>query len=357
MELSKERSTPLIPPRFANIEARVLYGDLPGPFILTKCRLVGLTWNEENKEVLPPLNIYEIAVVLRLKPRQTWEHLHALRRRGEIEWTQVGDQLVIRLLCPALTKPLAQPMQSFAFPDSSMQTFASAGEGEGEKKKKKNNSSSLSFSSLSPTPSMRMQNFASDDERVRANLSTLAEFGVNEKELGARETAQLAYVTPAFIRAWGADLMNTPGVKQLGRLLLHKLSNTQAWPKSEEKRGGSRKPKNNVQTPLPESDDDESANVDEIELPIDLVDGLKAIGWTDDFAEVGEYFKRDPEHVWRCLIHARTSKKAQNKPAIFRYRLRQGGDTPSTPSPRAKRPSSRKPTPSTTDYVDDNDLF
>jgi hypothetical protein len=346
MDQTLERKTSLIPPRFVNAPAPVVYDDdLPAPFVVSCLRLAGLTWNQEDEQTLPPLTIDELAVLLGGKQRRAWEHLHELRRRGYLKWTKTGDELTIHLEFSTKRKPLKR-----------MQSFAYAGEGEGDKNKYNNNLSSLYSSSTSPSPNTPMQSFALDDERVRANLTTLTEFDVSEKEPGVRETAQLEYVTPAFIRAWAAELMTTPGVKQLGRLLLHKLNNTQSWPKSEEKRGGSRKPKNNAQTPLPESDNDDEAG-DEIELPIDLVDGLKAIGWTDDFVEVSEYFKRDPEHVWRCLIHARTSKKAQNKPAIFRYRLRQGGDTSSTPSPKAKRPSSRKPTSSTTEYVDDNDLF
>jgi hypothetical protein len=278
--------------------------------------LAGLTWNRsdnEDKHQLPPLTIDELAVLLGGQQRRAWEHLHELRRRGYIKWTKAGDELSIRLEFSTTRKPIRR-MQSFAY-----------------------------------------------DDRVRANLATLAEFGVGEKEPGALGAAQLEYVTSAFIRAWGAELMNTPGVKQLGRLLLHKLNNTQSLPRREEHRGGSRKNKSLAQSPLPagsvSKDDNEPGNADDgVELPADLIAELKAIGWTDDFAEVKEYFRRDPARVWRCLIHARTSKKAKNKSAVFRYRLRQSEDASPAPPSSSRRSSSCKPSASA-EYVDDNDLF
>lgn len=340
MDQTLERKTNLIPPRFVNAPAPVVYDDdLPAPFVVSCLRLAGLTWNQEDEQTLPPLTIDELAVLLGGKQRRAWAHLHALRRRGYLKWTKTGDALTIHLEFSTKRKPIKR-----------MQSFAYAGEGEGEKKKN-NNPKFSSFSSISPSPSSPMQSFAYDD-RVCANLATLAEFGVSETEPGALGAAQLEYVTPALIRAWGAELMNTPGVKQLGRLLLHKLDHTQSLPRCEEHRGGSRKNKADAQATLPSG----AASDQSIELPADLIEGLQAIGWTDDFAEVKAYFRRAPDHVWRCLAHARASKKAQSKAAVFRHRLRQGEDASSAP-PSPNKPSSAHTPSSATEYVDDNDWF
>lgn len=270
----------LTPPRFVNVSAHAVYGDLPAPFFQSYARLAGLAWNQSDKETLPPLTLGELCIILNCRERQTWEHLHALRRTGWLTWTKLEHRLLIRLTTPTV------------------QTFATPGEGDDEYQKTQISTKTSS----SPLPPM--QNFAD-------NLAALAEYGVNPSRDDARAVAQLPHVTPTFIRAWARELQNTPKVKQLPSLLLHKLRYTQQPPRREEHRGGARqrKPSPSETTPAPP-------------LPADLLRTLETIGWTDALDEVAHYFAQNPARVRAWLEHARSSKTADSRAALFRWGLR-----------------------------------
>lgn len=306
----------LTPPRFVNLPADAVYGDLPAPLVLSLARLRGLAWNQPDKTTLPPLTLGELSVVLGCRERQTWEHLHALRRAGWLAWIQQDGLLYIRLTQPAL------------------QSFASSGDqGDDDEAKQ---SPTHSVSSSSPPP---LQNFAT-------NLAVLAEFGVESTDAEARTVAQLPHVTPDLIRAWGMELQNTPKVKRLPRLLLHKLRYTKHFPKQEEHRGGARtRPSQNSKPPM------ENAKLP-TGLPNDVLEALAALGWTDDLAEVHAHFAREPQRVWAWLEHARTSKTARDRAALFRWGLREGR----YPATHDTLPPSPPPT-STPKYPSDNELF
>lgn len=332
----------LTPPRFVNLPSDAVYGDLPASLFLSLARLRGLAWNQPDKTTLPPLTLGELSIVLGCRERQTWEHLHALRRAGWLAWLQNDGLLYIRLTQPTL------------------QSFASSGDQGDDDEEKQDSTHSVSFSSSSPIAAL--QNFAT-------NLAVLAEFGVESTDAEARAVAQLPHVTPDLIRAWGMELQNTPKVKQLPRLLLHKLRYTKQFPKPEEHRGGARtratenaKVRAKDFSPLPTvmakdfsplPTEPQTSNFEPPALPDDVREALEALGWTDDLAEVQAHFAREPQRVRAWLEHARTSKTARDRAALFRWGLRQEGRYPptnDTPPPSPSPTSTRK-------YVCDNELF
>jgi hypothetical protein len=303
-------ATALTPPRFVNIAAYAVYGDLPAPLFQSYARLAGLAWNQSDKHLLPPLTLGELSVVLGCRERQTWEHLHALRRAGWLAWTHLDQRLLIRLTLPPL------------------QTFASPGDGDVDE----NDTTITDHTPSSSSPYPPMQNFAT-------NLAILAEFGVDAASDAARTVAQLPHVTPQFIRAWAVELQNAPKVQQLPALLLHKLRYTQQPPRREEHRGGARS--RHRRTPT----------TDASPLPADVLAALRDIGWTDDLGEVAEHFAQDPARVRAWLEHARTSKTADSRAGLFRWGLRQASRYPPHPDSAAndQRTSSN--------YTDDSQWF
>jgi len=305
--------TSLIPPKYVNVDSKVVYSDLPDPLFRTYTRLVGLAWQDRqhNRTHLPTLSLNDLAVLCHLKPRAMRLHLKALQK----EW-----QLISCMGEPhALRIRILNPVQNFAPP-----IIADAVVDHAPNRAQQQ----------TPSPA-HVQNFAPEQPAVRANLDALAEFGVDISAPEARTVAALEHITPNLIRAWGQELAAYDYVRNLPGLLLYRLSTTHRPPKPEHRGGPRCKEEPGTQLALPA----EAVNPPPPpSLPDDVHQDLDTLGWVGPRDEVVTAFQQEPDSVRAWLDYwLRHTHDVNNPAGAFRQALRSGCHPPRPLDPADKQ--------------------
>jgi hypothetical protein len=274
----------LVPPRFAIAASPFLYDpDLPDHLYRTYARIAGLAWQKEvaterTYEKTPPLTVYELAVICNLSVRNTWRHIRDLGQRGLLTWEQKKGVQTRMIFYPVW------PGNGVDARDSQDVADDPAG--------------ALPASQGAPEP-----------ESASETHQALAEFGVNILEPLARQVAALPRVTPELVRAWGANLLQRPGIHNLPGLLLHILQRhtepppeAKPAPVASSRQPGLLQPATAPdQTGLGSSTEKALDGAEGIEaLPAELEGALRDLGWSGDDAwrEVAGIASHDLDFVW-----------------------------------------------------------
>jgi hypothetical protein len=89
-----------LPPRFVNVPARDVFGDMPDPLFRTLIQLHGLGWETPKGQPVrtPPATVLDLAAVRKVTERQMYTHLKDLKARGRIQIEHLGrNQIVVYL--------------------------------------------------------------------------------------------------------------------------------------------------------------------------------------------------------------------------------------------------------------------
>lgn len=86
---------PLLPPRYVNAPASLVYGDLPRSIIVTGLRIWGLGWQHEYKRT-GRIPIDALCELCGLSRTQLYEHLARLVATGVLRYTNIDGQFTFR---------------------------------------------------------------------------------------------------------------------------------------------------------------------------------------------------------------------------------------------------------------------
>jgi hypothetical protein len=89
-----------IPPKFVNVPARDVYGDMPDALLRTLIQLHGLGWETPKGQPVrtPAATVLELAKVRGVTERQMYTHLKDLKERGRVKIEHLGhNQIIIYL--------------------------------------------------------------------------------------------------------------------------------------------------------------------------------------------------------------------------------------------------------------------
>jgi hypothetical protein len=89
-----------IPPKFVNVPARDVYGDMPDALLRTLIQLHGLGWETPKGQPVrtPAATVPELAKVRGVTERQMYTHLKDLKERGRVKIEHLGhNQIIIYL--------------------------------------------------------------------------------------------------------------------------------------------------------------------------------------------------------------------------------------------------------------------
>jgi hypothetical protein len=87
-----------LPPKFVNVPARDVFGDMPDPLFRTLIQLHGLGWETPKGQPVrtPPASVLDLAAVRKVTERQMYTHLKDLKVRGRIQIEHLGrNQIVV----------------------------------------------------------------------------------------------------------------------------------------------------------------------------------------------------------------------------------------------------------------------
>ncbi len=89
-----------LPPKFVNVPARDVFGDMPDPLFRTLIQLHGLGWETPKGQPVrtPPATVLDLAAVRKVTERQMYTHLKDLKVRGRIQIEHLGrNQIIVYL--------------------------------------------------------------------------------------------------------------------------------------------------------------------------------------------------------------------------------------------------------------------